>query len=914
MALFPDRSRSFDAEWDQIEPLIEAFEAAWNRGERPSIAEHLALHGAHRRLLLVELVHADLEFRLKAGEPGRVEEYLRAFPELGEDRAVVVGLIRSEWAIRVRRESNLAIDHYLIRFPKFIVELSATTVAPRVKVGVQPPLQPTLSQDDFLDLPLPRVLGKYELRQKVGFGAFGFVFRAWDTMLLREVAIKIPRPEVAASPSDVLTFLREARNAIDLRHPNIVAIHDAGPIEGTVCLVSEFIEGITLAERIRVGPIDVIESATLMTSVVEALSHAHQRGIIHRDLKPSNILLDRGGKPHLTDFGLAKRSTGDSTLSPAGAARVLIGTPAYMPPEQARGDSSSVDARSDVYTAGVVLYEMLTGSVPFRGRGRLLQVQIEDAEPPPPRELNDEIPLDLETICLRALCKHPADRYPTAEAMADDLANFLAGQPVAARPAPPQSPSRWGGKLRLAGRVVLGVAVLVGLVGIGFRVRSLERQGDRDAGLIEEMARGSVDLADSPFPSGVEPGDEHRRMSDAIWDRSRSWVEAMGDRPSLAPIRADLLIRLARHAESVGSDRDARLAWEAALLAVEPLTHEPPVAPGRRADLARCLAALGELRRNAGDRVEARDRLDQAASIWTSLAKTHRDRLDQSPGRTSTLLDLAETSLEADRAARRAGEDGSAPGPAFAEAEQVAHQLGTRSDLSPDECSRLIRIETSLAKSYQSIDQPDRMAFWARSAIRAALANGGNRPTNPVVALERSRASLLLGLAEADLATDFESDQEATALLRSANLAFAEASVLDPINLALNRDQLTTETGLGIIYARTGQLERADRAFREAILLSKALRRGRPEAHADLAESATIRAGLAGVEARRGRSGSAVVPMALAVLQANRAARLAPGIPAYRQARLDYARSLIRLMTGRCPSPVRQPKRIPQKL
>ena len=280
----------------------------------------------------------------------------------------------------------------------------------------------------------PAVIGRYRVIRELGKGGFGRVYLARDDQLARHVAVKVPNPERVAHPEDIEAYLAEARTLASLDHPHIVPVYDVGRTDDGLCyVVSKYIEGTDLYERMRRGRLASRDAAEIVATAAEALHHAHTRGLVHRDVKPANILLDASGRPCVADFGLALKD------EDYGKGARLAGTPAYMSPEQARKEGHRVDGRSDVFSLGVVFYESLTGQRPFRGaEGELLE-QIAETDARPPRQLVDSIPRELERICLKALAKRATDRYPTALDMADDLRAFLRSTEVniaapAARP------------------------------------------------------------------------------------------------------------------------------------------------------------------------------------------------------------------------------------------------------------------------------------------------------------------------------------------------------------------------------------------------------------------------------------------------------------------------------------------------
>lgn len=304
--------------------------------------------------------------------------------------------------------------------------------------------------------------GRFAVLEVVGRGGFGVVIKARDTELNRIVALKVPRAGYFVSAEEEERFAREARNTARLRHPGIVPVLEVGRDHDLPYIVSEYIDGLTLADLMAERKLNYREGAELLATVCEAIDYAHRQKIIHRDIKPSNILLDHDYRPYVTDFGLARNDEGEFTVTMDGQ---VIGTPAYMSPEQASGAQHEVTPRSDVYSLGIVLYRLLCGELPFRGSRRMMLHQVMHEDPRVPRKINDYVPRDLETITLKAVAKEPAKRYPSAQAMADDLRRWLRGEPILARPVGRIERSvRWCRRNRLvAGLLALVYLLLLGL-------------------------------------------------------------------------------------------------------------------------------------------------------------------------------------------------------------------------------------------------------------------------------------------------------------------------------------------------------------------------------------------------------------------------------------------------------------------
>lgn len=303
------------------------------------------------------------------------------------------------------------------------------TVAPQADWESDPEVVATVRSSG--QRPMLQRFGDYELLAEIARGGMGVVYKARQTKLNRVVALKMILTGQLASKNEVQRFYIEAEAAANLEHPGIIPIYEIGEHAGHHFFSMAFVEGPSLADALRDGPLPPREAAETTRKIAEAIAYAHRQNVIHRDLKPANILIDSDGQPKITDFGLAKKTESEDGLTATGQ---ILGTPSYMPPEQAAGQSDLVGECSDVYSIGAVLYALLAGRAPFQTASVIDTLQqVIDQDPVPPRRLNPVIHPDLETICLKCLCKVPEDRYRSAAALSDDLTHFLNGEPIDAR-------------------------------------------------------------------------------------------------------------------------------------------------------------------------------------------------------------------------------------------------------------------------------------------------------------------------------------------------------------------------------------------------------------------------------------------------------------------------------------------------
>jgi serine/threonine-protein kinase len=350
-----------------------------------------------------------------------------------------LALLVAELTDRVQRGEAVELEEECKKQPLFagdLRELWGVIMVARAAGSHSAGPAPTLPSDHANDFPsgsltLPAKFGDYELREELGRGGMGVVYRAQQLSLNREVAVKMILRGQLASKADRERFEAEAQAAAKLDHPGIVPVYEVGELEGRPYFSMKNVRGTTLAQLLAEGPLPPREAARMLARVARAIHFAHMRGVLHRDLKPSNILLDEQGEPHVTDFGLAKQITDAASMTKTGA---VLGTPAYMAPEQAAGQRGQVGPRSDVYSLGVILYHMLTGRPPFQAASPVDTVlMVLEQDPVPPRMLNPKADRDLEMICLRCLQKPTDLRYASAAALADDLEAYLNDESIAAR-------------------------------------------------------------------------------------------------------------------------------------------------------------------------------------------------------------------------------------------------------------------------------------------------------------------------------------------------------------------------------------------------------------------------------------------------------------------------------------------------
>lgn len=668
--------------------------------------------------------------------------------------------------------------------------------------------------------------GKYELIDVIAKGGMGIVHKARDTKLNRTVALKMILSGQFADTAEVKRFYAEAEAAAKLRHPNIVAIHEFGEAAGQHFFSMDYIEGAALSDLVRENALPPNEAAEMVKKIADAMHYAHSEKILHRDLKPSNILLGSDDEPMITDFGLAKQIEEHSQLTMSGT---ILGTPSYMPPEQASGHLEKVNVVSDVYSIGAILYELLTGRPPFRAANAVETLkQVLDTEPVAPRMLNPAVPVDLETICLKCLQKEQAVRYATAGDLGDELGRFLAGEPILARPIGlPSRVWRWCRRnpkiASLAALAVLGFAAAFTATAVGYVTASraltrAEQSLNQLRVAINELYTlvSETDLLNEP---GMQPF--RKKLLAKARDLYQETLKQQGDDPTIRRELATSHFLLGRIMKDL-DDPDAALESLNTAREMQEQLVENNRAASHLAELGDTLNLIGEVK-------EQRDELTDALKLYDEAIRVRESVVEHAPKNVDYARKLANAYMNSGLIEEKIAvlqED--------ADTKQQRYESAmARIVKSQDRRIALVKIwpdnqevQRDLAKGFFNVaDNAFKMErdTIALNNVTRAIAQFDEllerEPENLENAFFRARCSRLL----ADVTAYSASPQGAHEVYRDAQQRFARLAEENP---AVHKYQGMLAAALinqGVLYSDFNESAEAMKAFRQASSILESL-------------------------------------------------------------------------------------------
>ena len=618
----PNESRA-----TQIDRICDQFDEAHRQGRQPEIVVFLerldgeAPNTELRLRLLIELILIDLEYRLRGKEAVRIEDYGHRFPELVDDDGFLPHrLFDAEASLVTTMETDIDEEDPYSTIPTDSQGQDSKQLKPEGKIatGTDADLPPDSDTYPTVD--------DYKIVHEIARGGMGVVYKAWDKNLKCHVALKTIRSGAFAGREEIERFHLEAESAAGLQHPGIVRVHRFGQCDGLDYFTMDFVDGSSLADVVRANALDIQSAVRYTIEICEAIEFAHQHGILHRDLKPANVLIEKQSRRALvSDFGLAKRMEEESDFSRSGQA---IGTPAYMPPEQAAGRKADIGYQSDVYSIGALLYHLLTGQPPFVGESHHeIMSQVLDQDPSAVSKLNPRVKRDLNTICLKCLEKDRVNRYVSAAELRDELRRFSQGFPIRARPVSViEQGWRWCRRNSMAASLLL-VVFLVMAVGGGLGV--FQRGRFRES--IDERLRAAEERLDAEI-SSAEVIDESahdalipgrvRLDADKLKAALREYEKVLGDWRSYARNDvtvgarqqgiADALFRVAQSTRMLGEIERSESSFQLAIQRYEELISKNSNNPHFAVMQGKSLDYLAELYREYGTRNNVDDLAEDA--------------------------------------------------------------------------------------------------------------------------------------------------------------------------------------------------------------------------------------------------------------------------------------------------------------